>query len=148
MIANYWPHLLALLVGMGLTVQVGMNMTVARVVGTPVWASVANFGVGLVALLMTAIVIGSRPAPGTIGQVPLWAWFGGVLGATYVASVTLLGPRIGAMTMVALAITGQLIASLAVDHFGVLGYPQIPVSSTRLLGAALLLAGALLVMRR
>jgi transporter family-2 protein len=147
-IANYWPHLLALLVGVGLTVQVGMNMTIARVVGTPLWASVANFGVGLVALLVTVLVIGSRPAPGTLGQVPLWAWFGGVLGAVYVASVTLLGPRIGGMTMVALAITGQLMAALAVDHFGVLGYPQIPVSSTRLLGAALLLAGALLVMRR
>ena len=148
MIANYWPHLLALLVGVGLTVQVGMNMTIARVVGTPLWASVANFGVGLVALLVTVMVLGSRPAPNTIGQVPLWAWFGGVLGAVYVASVTLLGPRIGGMTMVALAITGQLMAALAVDHFGVLGYPQIPVSSTRLLGAALLLAGALLVMRR
>jgi transporter family-2 protein len=147
-ITNYWPHLLALLVGIGLTVQVGMNMTIARVVGTPLWASVANFTVGLIALIATAVLIGSRPAPGTIGQVPLWAWFGGVLGAAYVASVTLLGPRIGGMTMVALAITGQLIAALTVDHFGVLGYPQIPVSSTRLLGAALLLAGALLVMRR
>lgn len=148
MIANYWPHLLALLVGVGLTVQVGMNMTVARVVGTPLWASVANFAVGLVALLAMGLVLGSRPAPGTIGQVPLWAWFGGFLGAAYVASMTLLGPRIGAMTMVALAITGQLAAGLAVDHFGVLGYPQIPVSATRWLGAALLLAGALLVIRR
>lgn len=148
MTSTYWPHLLALLVGMGLTVQVGMNMTVARVIGTPLWASVANFMVGLAALVATAVLIGSRPAPGTLGQVPLWAWFGGCLGAAYVASVTLLGPRIGAMTLVALVITGQLIAGLTVDHFGVLGYPRIPVSATRWLGAALLLAGALLVMRR
>jgi transporter family-2 protein len=148
MIANHWPHLLALLVGVGLTVQVGMNMTVARVVGTPLWAAVANFAVGLVALFATAMLIGSRPLPGTVGQVPLWAWLGGMLGAAYVASVTLLGPRIGAMTMVALVITGQLVAGIAVDHFGVLGYPRIPVSATRWLGAALLLAGALLVMRR
>lgn len=148
MIANYWPHLLALLVGVGLTVQVGMNMTIARVVGTPLWASVANFAVGFAALLVAVTLIGSRPAPGTVGQVPLWAWFGGVLGAAYVASVTLLGPRIGGMTLVALVITGQLVAGLTVDHFGVLGYPRIPVSGTRWLGAALLLAGALLVMRR
>ena len=148
MIATYWPHLLALLVGIGLTVQVGMNMTIARVVGTPLWASVANFTVGLVALFATALLIGSRPAPGTVGQVPLWAWFGGLLGAAYVASVTLLGPRIGGMTLVAIVITGQLVAGLTVDHFGVLGYPQIPVTPTRWLGAALLLAGALLVMRR
>lgn len=148
MIATYWPHLLALLVGVGLTVQVGMNMTIARVVGTPLWASVANFTVGLVALVATALLLGSRPAPGTVGQVPLWAWCGGLLGAAYVASVTLLGPRIGGMTLVAIVITGQLIAGLAVDHFGVLGYPQLPVTPTRWLGAGLLLAGALLVMRR
>ena len=148
MIATYWPHLLALLVGIGLTVQVGMNMTIARVVGTPLWASVANFTVGLVALFATALLIGSRPAPGAVAQVPLWAWFGGLLGAAYVASVTLLGPRIGGMTLVAIVITGQLVAGLTVDHFGVLGYPQIPVTPTRWLGAALLLAGALLVMRR
>jgi transporter family-2 protein len=147
-IATYWPHLLALLVGVGLTVQVGMNMTIARVVGTPLWASVANFTVGLVALVATALLLGSRPAPGTVGQVPLWAWCGGLLGAAYVASVTLLGPRIGGMTLVAIVITGQLIAGLAVDHFGVLGYPQLPVTPTRWLGAGLLLAGALLVMRR
>jgi transporter family-2 protein len=147
-IATYWPHLLALLVGAGLTVQVGMNMTIARVVGTPLWASVANFTVGLVALVATALLLGSRPAPGTVGQVPLWAWCGGLLGAAYVASVTLLGPRIGGMTLVAIVITGQLIAGLAVDHFGVLGYPQLPVTPTRWLGAGLLLAGALLVMRR
>ena len=148
MIATYWPHLLALLVGMGLTVQVGMNMTIARVVGTPLWASVANFTVGLVALLVAAVLIGSRPAPGTVGQVPLWAWFGGLLGAAYVASATLLGPRIGALTLVAIVIAGQLCAALAVDHFGVLGYPRLPVTPTRWLGAALLLVGALLVMRR
>ena len=57
MISTYWPHLLALLVGTGLTVQVGMNMTIARAVGTPLWASVANFTVGLVALLVTAVLL-------------------------------------------------------------------------------------------
>lgn len=148
MTASHWPHLLALLVGVGLTIQVGMNMTIARVVGTPLWASVANFAVGLAALVVTAVLIGARPAPGSVGQVPLWAWCGGLLGATYVASVTLLGPRIGAMTMVALVVAGQLVAALVVDHFGVLGYPQMPVTAMRLLGAALLLAGAVLVMRR
>jgi bacterial/archaeal transporter family-2 protein len=148
MVATYWPHLLALVIGMGLTVQVGMNMTIARVVGTPLWAAVANFAVGLAALMAVALMAGSRPAPGSVGQVPLWAWCGGLLGATYVATVTLLGPRIGAMTLVALVIAGQLVAALAVDHFGVLGYPQMAVTPTRLLGAALLLVGALLVMRR
>ena len=52
------------------------------------------------------------------------------------------------MTLVALVLAGQLLVALVVDQFGILGYPQIAVTPTRLLGAALLLVGALLVMRR
>jgi transporter family-2 protein len=52
------------------------------------------------------------------------------------------------MTLVALVLAGQLLVALVVDQFGILGYPQIAVTPTRLLGAVLLLAGALLVIRR
>jgi transporter family-2 protein len=148
MIANYWPHLLAMLVGGILTVQVGMNVTLARAIGSPLWASAINFAIGLLALIGFAAVAGSRAATGTLGQVPGWAWMGGLLGAIYVASVTVLGPRLGGMTMVALVIAGQLAVALVVDQFGVLGYPQIAVTPTRLLGAALLLVGVLLIVRR
>ena len=148
MMANYWPHLLAMLVGGALTVQVGMNATLARALGSPLWASAVSFAIGLFALVGFALVAGSRASTGSLGQVPAWAWMGGLLGAVYVASVTVLGPRLGGMTMVALVIAGQLTVALAVDRFGILGYPQIAVTPTRLLGAALLLVGALLVVRR
>jgi bacterial/archaeal transporter family-2 protein len=148
MMATYWPHLLAMLVGGALTVQVGMNATLARAIGSPLWASAINFAIGLVALLGLATVVGSRASTGELGQVPAWGWLGGLLGAAYVASVTVLGPRLGGMTMVALVIAGQLLVALVVDQYGILGYPQIAVTPTRLLGAALLLAGALLIMRR
>ena len=95
-----------------------------------------------------ALLVGSRTTPGSFGQVPGWAWFGGLLGAAYVASVTVLGPRLGAMALVSLALAGQLGAALIVDRYGVLGFPQVPITPVRLLGAALLLVGALLVMRR
>ena len=148
MMANYWPHLLAMLVGGALTIQVGMNATLARTIGSPLWASAVSFVIGLVALVGFATVAGSRASTGTLGQMPAWAWMGGLLGAIYVASVTMLGPRLGGMTMVALVIAGQLTVALVVDQFGILGYPQIAVTPTRLLGAVLLLAGALLVIRR
>ena len=148
MMANYWPHLLAMLVGGALTVQVGMNATLARTIGSPLWASAINFAIGLLALVGFAAVAGSRASTGTLGQMPAWAWMGGLLGAIYVASVTVLGPRLGGMTMVALVIAGQLAVALVVDQFGILGYPQIAVTPTRLLGAVLLLVGALLIVRR
>ena len=73
MIANYWPHVLAMLVGGALTVQVGMNATLARSLGSPLWASAISFAIGLVALVGFAIVAGSRVATGTLGQMPALA---------------------------------------------------------------------------
>jgi uncharacterized membrane protein YdcZ (DUF606 family) len=55
---NYWPHLLAALVGAGLTLRVGMNSTVRLALGSPVIATIINFGVGLAALLLVALASG------------------------------------------------------------------------------------------
>jgi transporter family-2 protein len=89
-----------------------MNATLARTLGSPHWASAISFAIGLVALVGFATVAGSRVSTGTLGQMPAWAWLGGLLGAIYVASVTMLGPRLGGMTMVALVIAGQLTVAL------------------------------------
>ena len=145
---NYWPHLSAILVGAGLTIQVGMNATVRLTIGSPVIATIVNFGVGLAALLLLAVATGARVVPGSVGNVPAWAWFGGLLGAAYVAATTVLGPRLGAAALLALTLAGQMVAALLVDHYGVIGFPQNPVTPARLAGAALLVAGVLLILRR
>ena len=143
----YWPHILAILVGAGLTVQIGMNATVSRVIGSSLLAAVANFCIGLVALGIVALASGARPAPGTIGTVPAWAWLGGLFGAAYVAAITVLGPRLGAVLLLALLLLGQMAAALTVDYFGVVGFPQSAVTPSRMLGAALLVAGVVLIVR-
>jgi transporter family-2 protein len=145
---SYWPHLMAMLVGAGITVQVGMNSTVRLAIGSPVLATIVNFTVGLAALIVLALIGGERPTPGSIATVPAWAWLGGLLGATYVAATTVLGPRLGAATLMALTLTGQMAAALIVDHYGAIGFPQNPITPARLAGTALLVAGVILVMRR
>jgi transporter family-2 protein len=145
---SYWPHVTAALIGAGLTVQVGMNATVRLAIGSPVLAAIVNFVVGLAALALVAAASGARWVPGSAASVPAWAWFGGLLGAAYVAATTVLGPRLGAAALLALTLAGQMVAALLVDHYGVIGFPQSPVTPTRLLGAALLVAGVVLIMRR
>jgi len=145
---NYWPHLVAILVGAGLTVQVGMNATVRAVIGSPVIATIVNFAIGLAALAVVALASGARVVPGSTAAVPAWAWLGGLLGAVYVASTTVLGPRLGAAALLAFTLAGQMVAALVVDQYGVIGFPQSPVTPARLLGAVLVIAGALLIIRR
>lgn len=57
----------------------------------------------------------------------------------------LLIPRLGAATVLALLVAGQLLASIALDHFGLFGLPQRPVDLSRLAGAVLLLGGVVLI---
>jgi transporter family-2 protein len=145
---NYWPHVMAALVGAGLTVQVGMNATVRFAIGSPVLAAIINFLVGLAALAVVAVASGARWTPGSAATVPAWAWFGGLLGASYVAATTVLGPRLGAAAFLALTLAGQMVAALLVDHYGVIGFPESPLTPARLVGAVLLVLGVLLIMRR
>ena len=54
-------------------------------------------------------------------------------------------PRLGVATVLALIVAGQMLGSLAFDHFGLLGLPQHPASLARLAGVAFLLFGVVLV---
>jgi transporter family-2 protein len=145
---SYWPQLLALVVGAGLTVQVGMNATVSRAIGSTLLASIVNFVVGLAALCALALMTAARPPTGSLATVPGWAWLGGLFGAAYVAASTMLAPRVGATALLALLVAGQLVSGLLMDHYGVLGFPEHPVSWQRIAGVLLLLAGVWLILRR
>lgn len=144
---SYWPYLLAIAVGAGLTLQVGMNGAVGTGIGSPLLASIVNFVIGLAALVAVAAVGGARIAPGSPGTVPAWAWLGGLFGAAYVAAITVLGPRLGAVALLALVLLGQMAAALLVDYFGIVGFEQTAVTPARLIGVALLAAGVMLIIR-
>jgi bacterial/archaeal transporter family-2 protein len=144
----YLPHLIAILVGAGLTLQIGMNATVRGAIDSTLIATIVNFAVGLIALGSMAVFAGARVPLVSLQAVPVWAWFGGVLGAVYVAAATALGPRLGAAVLLALTLVGQMLAALVVDHYGAIGFTQVPVTASRVAGVVLLVVGVVLIMRR
>jgi transporter family-2 protein len=142
-------YVLTFIAGAMLTIQVGMNSTLGRVVGNIRFAVLVSFLVGTVGMLVYFFASSGAtlPSRSSLATVPAWAWFGGCLGAFYVAVATLVGPRIGAAALLATAVFGQLCASLLVDQFGWLGFPLRPISPTRIAGVALLLGGVGLIAR-
>ncbi|MBS0379273.1 MAG: DMT family transporter [Proteobacteria bacterium] len=141
-------YFLGLAVGMGLIVQVGMNSTLRSHLGSPIVAALVSFLVGSAALAAYVILLRTPlPARAQVALVPAWAWLGGLLGAFYVASSVIVGPRLGAATLLALVVLGQLVTSLLVDHYGWLGFPPHPLSLARVAGGILLFAGVLLITR-
>lgn len=79
---------------------------------------------------------------------PVWLWTGGLLSAFIVLAVTVGPPRIGVAATVGLIIAGNLVMAALIDRFGWLGFERVPLDWPRLLGIALLAAGAVLSLRR
>jgi bacterial/archaeal transporter family-2 protein len=140
--------LLAVFVGCLLPIQTGANAQLRTFLGSPMATALVSFGVGTVALLV--VVIGLRipvPLGNAWSHATWWQWTGGLLGAVYIALVVVLAPRLGAGTLIAAVVGGQMATSLILDHFGLVGFPEHPVSVLRLLGAALVMLGVALIQR-
>ena len=138
--------LLALAAGLCLPTQAGINAQLGAWTRSPVLAALISFTVGTAALLVYALIARlPLPSLASAAAQPWWLWSGGLLGAFFVAVAVVLVPKLGATTMLALILAGQILASLIYDHFGLLGFPVQPISALRLLGVALLGAGVWLV---
>jgi len=141
--------LLALIAGVTLTVQIGANSAARGYLGgDALMATLVSFLIGSAALLLY-VLLARTPWPSRSGLLaaPWWIWTGGLLGAFYVASSVLAGPRLGAALFLSLAVLGQLSSSIMVDHFGWLGFEPHPATLARVAGAVLMVAGVVLISR-
>ncbi len=141
----FWLSL-AFVAGMMMPLQAGVNSTLALQSNGTLWASLISFAVGTAALF--GVVLAMRydwPLAAELKQAPWWAWTGGFMGALFVATGAFLAPRIGAATMIALLVAGQLIMSVILDHFGWATFPQHEINLGRILGVLCLLAGVVLI---
>lgn len=130
-----------------IALQAPINSQLGRRVGT-FQAALVSFAVGT---LLLAVIAGlASGGLGRIGEARHVAWYyliGGLLGAAYVTSVLVTVRTLGAGGVTAATIAGQLTAAVIVDQLGILGLPRHPVTAARLVGVALLAAGAYLIVR-
>lgn len=139
-------YLLVVAAGISVALQQVLNANLRAELGSPWWAGFVSYFVGMLAMLAVAL---SAPGPRLAemaGGAGSWvSWTGGLFGALFIGTAILMVPRLGAATVLALIVVGQMIGSLAFDHVGLLGLPQHPVSPIRLAGAASLILGVVLI---
>jgi len=133
---------ISLLAGGLLAVQAGANAQLAKATGSPFAATTLQLSVGTAILLAAALLTGTLSALGALPGVTWWHAVGGVASAVYVVSTILLFPRLGAVVSVGLFIAGQMLASLALDGFGLLGVLAAGFAPAAMAGTALVLMGA------
>ena len=142
------PILLAVAAGVSIVVQQVLNSNLRVALNSAAWSGFMSYFVGVVCMALLALALRDPlPAVGVAARIPWWAWSGGLFGAIFIGLAILLVPQLGAATFIALLVTGQMLASVAFDHFGWLGLAQRPVDAPRLIGVALLIGGVVLIRR-
>jgi transporter family-2 protein len=144
--------LFAAAAGVALTLQLGVNNRLREGLENPILTALVSFAigaVGIVAYLLLSLWNGSyaMPTARAASEIAWWKWLGGLLGAVYVVGVIIVVERLGGATTTGVVIAGQLISALVLDHFGVLGFPQHPISLLRVVGALLLILGVYLIQK-
>ncbi|MBC8141832.1 MAG: DMT family transporter [Armatimonadetes bacterium] len=145
------PLLMTFFAGAGLPVQAALNSRLGREFGSPLFGSFFSFCIGTVSVLLFVLISRVAAPVGGFGAVaarlPWWLWLGGVIGAVFVSVAAMYAGRLGVTVFSATVIAGQLVASVILDHFGILVAERHPVSALRLFGIALLIAGIALIRR-
>jgi len=131
-----------------LPIQAIINGRLGAYLGTPFLASTGQNLVGaFAALLLAGLFWPSRFGFAQMAAPPIWAWLGGLLGMVYVLAGVIVAPRLGATSMMASVIFGQLVSSLVLDQIGLM-HERRPIDGPVIVGVALLLAGSMLILRR
>ncbi len=139
-------YALALGAGVSVAVQQVLNGGLRIALTSPAWAGFVSYVGGLVTMIAVLIALGEKlPSWKAIVDTPWWAWSGGLFGGVFIMLMILLLPSLGAATLIALVVAGQMAAAITLDHFGAFGLAPHPISVSRLLGAALLIAGVVLI---
>ena len=139
--------LFGVVAGACIATQAPINVQLGKGLGLPIAAAATSFLAGAIVLWFITLAFArlqgialnfSAPAP--------WLFVGGgLLGAIYVFSTVILTPIMGAAAVMALSVTGQLIAGIALDRIGFMGMAVREISVGRIAGAVLLVAGAVMI---
>ena len=143
---SWLAYIFALFAGALLACQIGSNTELKKSLGQPLPALLANYILGIAAVAAyTFARRTSVPSIGAAARTPWWGWLGGIFGAVYGLGAIILASQMGAATLTALVVTGQLICSVALDHFGWLSFDVHPASWGRIAGCVLMVIGLSLI---
>ena len=144
----YFYIVLALAAGAMMPTQAATNNKMAIVVDSPILSAFISFLVGTIALFVYVLISGAPLGNlASAKEAPAIAWIGGLLGAFFVTAAVALVPRLGVAMTFSLIIAGQMLVTLIIDHFGLLGVPVKEVTFARLGGILLIAAGVVIIRR-
>jgi transporter family-2 protein len=139
---------LSVLAGLAGAVQVAIMSQLGDRISVAGALAFASLFTAVAAFLILVVAQRSVRAYAEAFHQPWWTLMGGLMGLLVVFTITYAGSRIGVAATLGILIAGQLVAGAAIDRWGLLGSPRIPLVWPRLLGIVLLGIGAALSLKR
>lgn len=132
--------------GMLMAVGVVWNAQLRGALENPWLAATISF---VPVVFVFAFIFLVRPSPlptrDDIAGVRWWMPLAGITGAVAVFAGLLFVDKVGAGAFNGLLITANLLTSVALDHFGWVGMKQVRAGAPRLIGAAIMVVGIVLI---
>jgi len=135
--------LIMLAAGIGIPVLAALNARLGANIGSPAAAALILFIVALSATCVVTLITGPGAVLRLAGQ-PWHLFLAGLLVAFYVLSITYVAPHFGVGNAVFFVLLGQLISAALIDHFGLFGAAQSPLTLLRIGGIVVMAAGVAL----
>ena len=138
-------YLIVALAGLSFVFQQAVNSNLRVQISSPWWAGFISYLGGTLVMLIAAIALRQPLSFASISATSPMSWTGGIFGAIYIGVSILMLPKLGAASVIALLVAGQMMGSMVFDHFGLLGVPVQPVNPARIVGGLMLIGGVVLI---
>ncbi len=138
--------LLAVAAGACIALQATANSKFRENLASPGYAAFFSIcGTFVTACVLMLALRPPYPSGEAIRSAPWWNWVGGPLGAMIVLAGATLTNRLGAAAFIALVVGGQLMCSMLLDHFALMGLAEKAITPGRAFGAVLVVAGVVCI---
>lgn len=138
----FWVLVAPLLAGAGVGLQSAFNGQVRAVAGSALTATLGNFIVGTVLLLVVGVVHGAFVGVPSHFPAQPWMYTGGVIGCSFIAAQAVIVRYTGVLLMGLAVLSGQLITAVAFDLFAPVRTQ--PIGLLTVVGAAVTLAAVVI----
>ena len=140
---------LAIVIGALLPIQGALLSKLGPLLNHPIQATLVSYlGGAFICILILVIAKSPYPTFQELSAIDWKLYTAGFLGAIFVSGMLYLMPVVGVANMLAAAIVGQLVASILIDHFGLLSGLKVSISPSRIFGVVLLLIGLYFIQRK
>jgi transporter family-2 protein len=144
---NIFSYIVTIAAASGNSVQAGANAQLNKGLASPLWSAFFVYASGLAGVLAIELILRQAWPGQRFGSLPWWAWAGGLLSIGSTVAGLTLAHKLGSGVFTGVSVTASILTSIALDHFGLMGFTPHRLSSLRLTGAGLMIAGMWLIAR-